>query len=57
MPDCTMALPGGVAMFAIPAQELSVVLRPEVAKDVFAMMDIAQDALSHGDGLRRPPKI
>ena len=57
MPDCTMALPGGVAVFAIPAQALSVVLWPELAKDVFAMMDMAEDALSHSDGPRRPPKI
>ena len=57
MPDCTMALPGGASMFAIPAPELSVVLRPELATDVFAIMDTAEDALSHGDGLRRPPKI
>ena len=57
MPDCTMALPGGVAMFAIPAPELSVVLCSELATDVFAMTDTTKDALSHGDGLRRPPKI
>ena len=57
MPDCTMALPGAVAMFAIPVPEMSVVLRPALAKDVFAMMDTAEYAESFGDGLRRPPKI
>ena len=57
MPDCRMAMPGGAAMFAIPVPELSVVLWPEFAKDVFAMMDTVEDTLSHGDGLRRPPKI
>ena len=57
MPDCTMALPGAVAMCAIPAPELSVVLRPELSTDVFTMTDTTKDALSHGDGLRRPPKI
>ena len=57
MHDCTMALPGGVSRFAIPAPELSVVLLPDLVTDVFAMMDTAEDALSHGDGLRRPPKI
>ena len=57
MPDCTMALPGAVAMFAIPVPEMSVVLRPALAKDVFAMMDTAEYAVSFGDGLRRPPKI
>ncbi len=57
MPDCPMALPGGVGMFANPVPELSVVLHPELASDVFAMTDTTKDALSHGDGLRRPPKI
>ena len=50
-------MPGGAAMFAIPVPELSVVLSPEFAKDVFAMMDTVEDTLSHGDGPRRPPKI
>ena len=57
MPDCTMALPGGLAMFAIPAPELWVVRCPQIATDVFAVTHTTKHALSHGDGLRRPPKI
>ena len=57
MPDCTMALPGGGALFAIPTPDMSVVPLPEMASGVFAMTDIAASALIHGDGLRRPPKI
>ena len=57
MPDCPMALPGGLGMFVNPAPELSVVLHPELATDVFPMTDTTKDALSDGDGLRRPPKI
>ena len=57
MPDCTMALPTGVAMFAIPTPDASVVLLPEMSSDVFDMTEIAASALIHGDGLRRPPKI
>ena len=57
MPDCTMALPGGGALFAIPTPDVSVVPLPEMSSDVFAMTDIAASALIHGDGLRRPPKI
>lgn len=57
MPDCTMAMPGGGAAFAIPVPELSVALLPELASVVFAVEHTAENALTHGDGLRRPPKI
>ena len=57
MPDCTMALRAGVAMFAIPTPDAYVVLLPEMSSDVFDMTEIAASGLIHGDGLRRPPKI
>jgi hypothetical protein len=57
MPDCTIALPGSVGIFAIPTPELSFMLRPELTTDVLALTDTTRDALSQVDGLRRPPKI
>ena len=57
MPDCTMALPGGVGAFAIPTSDASALLLPKMSSDVFDMTEIAESALIHGDGLRRPPKI
>ena len=57
MPDCTMALPGGVGVFAVLTPDVSTLPSADPSSDVFGMTDLATHAMVYGDGLRRPPKI
>ena len=57
MPNCTLALPGGLAGFAIVLPGVSAQIQLALTSDVFAMTDVAGQTLIYGDGLRRPPKI
>ncbi len=57
MPDCTMALPGGVGSLACLMPDGSSLHRFDVSSVAFDFSHVTSVALFAGDGLRRPPKI
>ena len=57
MPDCTMAMPGAGAMFAVPVANVSLVPYPEYGSDAFDMASVLDHPQAITDGLQRPPQI
>lgn len=57
MPDCTMALPGGVGSLACLMPDGSSLYRFGMSSVAFDFSQLTSVALFAGEGLRRPPKI